>query len=68
MATTKIYENTTNESVDMIGVGVIPAHDRISVTSEFPAPVNLENYPGVIDVIAEEEAEAAKVSAEKEEK
>lgn len=52
--TTKIYENTTDKPVNVIGVGVIKPHDRISVTAEFHAPINLVNYPGVIDVLAEE--------------
>jgi hypothetical protein len=52
--TTKIYENTTDKPVNVIGVGVIEAHDRISVTTEYHAPVNLVNYPGVVDVLAEE--------------
>lgn len=54
MPTVKIYENTTDEPVNVVGVGVIPAHDRVSVTADFHAPVNLANYPGVIDVLAEE--------------
>jgi len=54
MPTTKIYENTTDQPVNVIGVGIIPAHDRISITTEFHMPVNLANYPGVIDVLAEE--------------
>jgi hypothetical protein len=56
MQTTKMYENTTDKPMNVIGVGVIEAHDRISVTTEFHAPVNLANYPGLVDVLAEEEA------------
>ena len=54
MQTTKILENTTDQDINVLGVGVIKAHDRISVTTEYHAPVNLINYPGVIDVLAEE--------------
>ena len=54
--TTKIYENTTAQPVNVLGVGVIQPHDRISITAEYHAPVNLANYPGVIDVLAEEAA------------
>ena len=52
--TTRVYENATDKPINVIGVGVIQPHDRISVTTEFHAPVNLANYPGVIDVLAEE--------------
>jgi len=52
--TTKMYENTTNQPVNVVGIGVIPPHDRVSITAEFHTPVNLVNYPGVIDVLAEE--------------
>jgi predicted deacetylase len=56
MQTTKVYENTTEETVNIIGVGDIEPHGRISITSDFHAPVNLANYPGVVDVLAEEAA------------
>lgn len=64
MVTTKIYENRTDKSVNVVGVGVIQAHDRISVTTEFHAPVNLVNYPGVVDVLAEEAAGKPAVAPE----
>jgi hypothetical protein len=54
MQTTKIYENTTDKAVNVVGVGIIEAHDRISISTEYHAPVNLVNFPGIIDVLAEE--------------
>jgi hypothetical protein len=54
MQTTKIYENTTDKAVNVVGVGIIKPHDRISVSTEYHAPVNLINFPGVIDVLEEE--------------
>jgi hypothetical protein len=56
MQTTKMYENTTDKPINVIGVGMIEAHDRISITAEYHAPVNLANYPGIVDVLAEEAA------------
>lgn len=50
MQITKLYENVTGQDIDVLGVGVVPANDRLSVTSEYPTPVNLVNYPGVIEV------------------
>lgn len=52
---TRIYENTTDKEVNVVGLGEIPAHSRISVTAEFHTPVNLENFPGVVDVLAYED-------------
>jgi len=62
--TTKIYENTTAQPINVLGVGVIPPYDRLSITTEYHAPVNLANYPGVIDVLADEAANGPAPSAE----
>ena len=61
-ATTKIYKNTSKKTVNIVGVGEIEAGSQISVTSEFHTPVNLENFPGVVEVVAQEEAKAEKES------
>lgn len=52
MITTKIFHNTTNQAVNVLGVGEIQAHDHISVTTEYHQPVVLDNYPGVVEVTA----------------
>lgn len=56
---TRIYRNTSKETYNIPGVGIIEAGGQLSITSEYPAPVNLQNYPGLVDVLAEEEAAAA---------
>lgn len=43
----KIYHNTTEEDMNVIGVGVIPAGEKVSVTSEYQPHIVLENYPGL---------------------
>lgn len=62
---TKIYENTTKQPVTILGVGEISPGERVSVSGEYLPPVNLDNYPGVVDVVAEEEAAAAEEEAKK---
>ena len=53
--TTKIYENTTDKDILIRELGeTIPAHDRLSVTTEYHTPINLINYPGIIDLLAHE--------------
>jgi len=47
---TKLYENTTDETIYVQGIGDIPAGDRLSVVSEYPTPVNLANFPGIVEV------------------
>lgn len=46
----KIYRNTTKADIDVIGVGVIPAENQVSVSGDYQPHVVLENYPGLIDV------------------
>lgn len=55
--TTKLYRNTTKEDINVLGIGVIPAGEQVSVSSEYQAPINVANYPGLIDVSATEEQE-----------
>jgi hypothetical protein len=59
-ATTKIFHNTTDEPVMVLGVGEIRAHDHVSVTTKYHQPVVLENYPGVVEItdMSPEEQEA----------
>lgn len=58
MPTTKIYQNNSDEAVNVIGVGEIPAGEHISVTSDYHQPVVLANYPGVVEVVEEEQKAA----------
>lgn len=50
-ATTRILHNTTDKPVLIREIPAeIRAHDHVSVTTKYHQPVNLENYPGVVDV------------------
>jgi hypothetical protein len=52
--TTKIYRNDSKETLDVLGIGEIPAGEQVSVTGEYQPQVILVNYPGLVDVLAEE--------------
>lgn len=54
MSEVKIYSNSTDEDVDVPGVGLIRAGERVSIVSDFHYPVNLTNYPGVEELDANE--------------
>jgi hypothetical protein len=61
----KVYENRGNKDLNVVGVGEIKKGERLTIRTEHQPVVILENYPGLIDVIAEEEiAAAAEQSAE----
>ena len=68
MITTKVYKNTAKAPIDVLGLGVIKPGEQVSVTGEYHQPVIVENYPGLVDVLAEEQAEADRKSAEEVEK
>ena len=54
--TTKLYRNDSTETLNVLGVGEIPVGEQVSITAEFQPPVLLGNYPGLVDVLAEEAA------------
>ena len=54
MAQTKIYKNTSDDTYLLPGVGELQPGDQVSLTSNNLPVINLENYPGVVDVVAEE--------------
>lgn len=58
--TTKIYRNDSKKAMNVLGVGEIPAGEQVSLTSEYPPAVVLANYPGLVDVVAEEEVAKSK--------
>lgn len=47
---TKLYRNTTKETVELPGIGEIPAGGQVSVTTEHQPAIILENHEGVIEV------------------
>ena len=68
MQITRIYRNDSKESYFIPGLGEIHSGQRVSVMSEAPPAINLLNYPGLVDVIAEEEAGQARNYKSKPEK
>lgn len=52
---TKTFRNTTKETINVLGVGEIPAGEQISLTGEFLPHVVVANYPGLIETTDEEE-------------
>jgi hypothetical protein len=52
---TRIYRNDSDTDYVIPGLGEIKAGQRVSFQGEFPPAINLENFPGLVDVIAEEE-------------
>lgn len=53
--TTKIYRNDNDKAYDIPGLGEIGAGERVTFQGEFPPAINLVNFPGLVDVLAEEE-------------
>lgn len=54
----RVYKNNGDKTLDVPGAGEIPPGGQASVITEHHETVILENYPGLVDVIAEEEAAA----------
>lgn len=57
---TKLYRNDSDQVYTIPGLGIVGPGQRISHTGDFPPAINLINYPGLIDVVAEEEAGTTK--------
>lgn len=47
---TRLYKNTSDKDIDVVGIGEIPAGEQVSVTSDNLQPVMLVNYPMVVDI------------------
>lgn len=52
------YRNDSDKVIDVIGIGEIPPGEHVSLTGDHLPPVIVENYPGLVDVLAEEAAAA----------
>lgn len=52
---TRIYRNDSNNSVIVPGLGEILPGQRVTFQGEFPPAINLQNFPGLVDVLDEEE-------------
>ena len=55
MTTTKIYKNTSHKTLNVLGLGELKPNDQISVTTEYHTPVNLSLYPGLVELVEEEQ-------------
>ena len=53
---TRMYRNDNNRAYFIPGLGEIGAGERVSFSGEYPPAINFENYPGLVDVLAEEAA------------
>lgn len=52
----RMYRNDSDQMYDIPGLGEIYSDQRISIHTEFPPAINLQNYPGLVDVLEEEKA------------
>ena len=50
MAITKIYYNSTDTDMNVIGVDIIPAGQSVSITADNQPAVVFANYPGLVDL------------------
>lgn len=53
MAVTKLYRNTSDVNMVVPGIGEVPAGGQVSITSEYPPAVVLQNFPGLVDITNE---------------
>lgn len=51
---TRVYRNDSDQVYDIPGLGEILPGQRVTFHGEFPPPINLINYPGLVDVLEEE--------------
>lgn len=54
---TRAYRNTSDKSLNVLGVGEIPAGGQVSVSGAYLPTVILENYPGLEDITDLDESE-----------
>ena len=50
MQTKQYYNNSGADLANVTGIGDIPAGETISITSQYPPAIVLENFPGLVDV------------------
>lgn len=55
MTTTKIYKNTSKKTLNVLGLGELKPGDQLSVSTEYHTPVNFANYPGLVELVEEEQ-------------
>lgn len=52
---TRVYRNDSDKDYNIPGLGEVKVGQRVSFQGEFPPAINLQNYPGLVDVLDEEE-------------
>lgn len=52
---TRVYRNDSDKTYNVQGLGEVLSGQRMTFQGEFPPAINLQNYPGLIDVLEEEE-------------
>lgn len=53
--TTKIYKNTGKQTLDVLGLGELKPGDQVSVTTDYHTPIRVDQYPGLVEVVEEEQ-------------
>lgn len=48
------YRNDSDKTYDVQGIGEILPGQRVTFHGEFPPAINLQNFPGLVDVLEEE--------------
>ena len=51
---TRVYRNDSNQDYTIPGLGEVKAGQRVTFHGEFPPAINLQNFPGLVDVLEEE--------------
>lgn len=54
----KVYRNDSKVVLDVVGIGEIEPGSQVSISGDHMPAVILANYEGLVDVLAEEEAQA----------
>lgn len=60
----KKFRNTSKVDLNVIGIGVVPAGEEVSVSSDYQPHVVMENYPGLVDVTDEGPVEQTQDTSE----
>lgn len=58
MVSTKIYRNTSKKTLNVLDLGELKAGEQVSVTTEYHQPIVLANYPGLVEVVDQEQKDS----------
>lgn len=51
---TRVYRNDSDQTYTIPGLGDVLPGQRVTFQGEFPPAINLQNFPDLVDVLAEE--------------